>query len=74
MEQNRLLGIHKAMTKLWLGLAIVISILCVYFMWRDNWEEFGYLVLPPIAWLWYLLRLFMVRRLTKHQEEMDSRS
>lgn len=72
MDPKKSLKVHKAAEKFWLGIVIASALLTVFFMLRDGVEEnLKMVVLPAIAFLWFLFRRSFRKRLEKQVEQEE---
>ncbi|MGB0424500.1 MAG: hypothetical protein ACPGED_09255 [Flavobacteriales bacterium] len=65
MDPKKMLGVHKAAEKFWLGIAVMAVLASAYFIWKGGIAEKKYLILPGIAVVWYLFRRMFRKRLEK---------
>tara|TARA_B100000963_G_scaffold349472_1_gene358583 strand:+ start:379 stop:588 length:210 start_codon:yes stop_codon:yes gene_type:complete len=69
-----MLKVHKAAEKFWLGIVVMAVALSIYFLWCDGMESKQYLVLPAVAFSWYLFRRSFRKRLEKQINEGSQES
>lgn len=63
------------MLKFWLIVSIILPIIITYFVVTDGFKKWGqYYILAVFTFLMYLVRRWMMKRMSKHLEYLKSQN
>lgn len=66
---------NNLMLKFWLIVSIILPIIITYFVVTDGFKKWGqYYILAVFTFLMYLVRRWMMKRMSKHLEYLKSQN